>query len=224
MLTSVLTVPDHPACIPAIGGPFIADVPQAVNGLMKLAIKLHAEKTDLLVCITAGLPIMHHRLMMAKGKEHVRFFADNVHEEREVHMVFPGATELYTPMELMFHDQKVPVEGYVQEHEITAIDDTLLAFLFYCHAIEWYPQLLIIGVSDLSPTKHQAAGYAIGRVLGVQEDVTTAVVLCGQDERVQAVGQGVLSTWENKTPEFRELGRDIFQEKELVAGYYRQLE
>lgn len=222
MLSTILVVPDHPACIPAIGGPIVAEIPQAVNGLMKLAIKLHAEKTDLIVCVTAGLPILHHRMLLAKGKEAVRFFADNVHPDREVHMVFPCEYELYAGLELLMHDQKVPVEGFVQEHETVAIDDTLLAFLYYCHSLEWYPKLMIVGISDLSPTKHEAAGYAIGRLLGVQEELTTAVVLCGQDEHVQAVGKGVMSTWENKTPEFRELGRDSFEGKELVAGYYRQ--
>lgn len=222
MLTTVAVVPDTPACIPDIGGEHIKELEQSVNGLMKLAIKLNAEKTDLLVCITSGLPIMHHRLLIAKGHEYVRFFASNIEEGREIHMKFPGATGLYTPLELMISDQKVPAEGFMQEGKAVAIDNTLLSFLFYCHAIEWYPEIAIIGVSDLSTAKHQAAGKALGRLLNAQENVTSAIILAGENDMVTTMGAGAMSDWQS-APEFRLLGEDSFEDRQQKVGYYRSL-
>lgn len=223
MLTTVAVVPDHQVCIPDIGGEAIQHVEGAVNGLMKLAIKLHAEKTDLLVCVTSGLPLLHHRLLIGKAKEYVRFFASNTTEGREIHMKFPGAVELYTPLELMITDQRVPVEGYVQEGNMAAIDDKLLSFLFYCHSIEWYPQIALIGISDLSPAKHHAAGKALGRLLDVQDQVTSAVILTGDDSLVTEMGAGVMSEWD-KVPDFRLLGESTFEERTLKTGYFRHLD
>lgn len=245
MLSTVAIVPDHPVCIPDIGGEHITAVEQSVNGMLKLAIKLHAEKTDLLVCVTSGLPVLHHRLLLGKGKEFVRFFASNIEEGKEIHMTFPGATELYTSAELMISDQKVPVEGYVQEGDAVAIDNGLLSFLFYCHSIEFYPQLLVVGVSDLSPAKHAAAGQAIARMLSVQEDLTSAVILCGSTQQESsslmadstwdvlpelegtlqmpaAVGFGIMEKWHTKSG-LRLLGQDIFEGREMTVGYFRAM-
>lgn len=250
MLTTVAIVPDHPVCIPDIGGEYIKEVEQSVNGLMKLAIKLHAEKVGLLVCLSSGLPILHHRLAFAKGDEFVRFFESNTVEGREVHMTFPGATDLYTSAELMLKDQKVPLEGFVQEHKTVAIDNSLLSFLFYCHSIAYYPELLVLGGSDLSTAKHYAAGKAIGNMLRVQQDISSAVILSGStldlDEidgtaptkvhdgmqwtdtpnfagslQIPAeIACGILSTLPDQ-PAFRLMGQDTFDEKEFSVGYFR---
>lgn len=243
MLTTLAIVPDHPVCIPDIGGDHIREVEQSVNGLMKLALKLHAEKTDLLVCVSSGLPLLHHRVLLGKGREYVRFFASNTVEGREIHLQFPGSLELYTPLELMISDKKVPVEGYVQESDAVAIDNALLSFLFYCSSIGFLPQVAVVGPSDLSPAKHHAVGRAIGELLKVQDTVTSAVVLCGSgtphgvrftdggdwteemalDGSLAGVGQigaGVLASLGRTTP-FRMLGQDIFDDRVMTVGYVR---
>ncbi|PIV90472.1 hypothetical protein COW46_03115 [Candidatus Gracilibacteria bacterium CG17_big_fil_post_rev_8_21_14_2_50_48_13] len=243
MLTTVALVPDHPVCIPDIGGDHIREVEQSVNGMMKLALKLHAEKTDLLVCVSAGLPMLHHRVLLGKGREYVRFFGSNTHPDREIHLQFPGALELYTPLELMISDKKVPAEAYVQESDAIAIDNGLLSFLFYCSSIGFLPQIALVGPSDLSTEKHRAVGRAIGELLNVQENVTSAVILCGSSlagttiengstwtsdtvfdgtlTNLCPIGYGVLSTWEKADP-IKVLGQEDFEGRSFTVGYVRR--
>lgn len=164
MLLHSIIAPDHPVLIPEIGGDTLQEVEESVNALLKLALLVHRDSPDLIILISPMAPILHKRYSLSFGEELVRTFAPQTSPEDVVQVVCKGMpSEMKQEFEEAMIANNIALDGYVQENNITAIDDAALPLLYYLQRIELNTPAAIIGTSDTGILGHHHLGDALGK-------------------------------------------------------------
>lgn len=166
--------------IPAIGGESLKDVEKTVNAFLKLSIKIHALNPDFLVLISPDAPLLHNRFSLATGDFLARVFSSNTALEEIVEVTMPVASGEISEITSLAMEQKVQLDPYTQEHNVTAIDNGSLALLYYLSKVKCFPQTLLFGVSDMGVAKHQAFGKALSVWAEKKKSKKIAVVSFGE--------------------------------------------
>ncbi len=152
--------PSTPGIIPEIAGDFIKHLEVAVNGMLKLAIKIHAEKPDVVIVLSPEQPILHHRFAISSAQV-VRAFSSNVDESRHIELSFPTDSEFVDTLADRAFDAKIQLEKYTQNEGVVAIDNAALGLMYFLHHVGVDVPVVMIGVSDLSLKKHITLGNLI---------------------------------------------------------------
>ena len=172
--------PSTPGIVPDIAGDYIKNLEVAVNAVLKLAIKIHAEKPDLVILLSPEQPILHHRFAVSYGSA-VRAFSSNVDESRHIELEFPCDTEFVDAFVERAFDAKIQLETFTQDGGATAIDNASLGILYYLHHLGLDVPVVLIGVSDLSLRAHKDLGTIIEDTLEITERHAAVVALGAYD-------------------------------------------
>lgn len=199
--------PSTPGIVPDIAGDFIKNLEIAVNAVLKLAIKVHAEKPDLVILISPEQPILHHRFAISKGPV-VRAFSSNIDDSKHIELEFPCDTEFVEQLVERAFNAKIQMEEFTQEEGVVALDNASLGIAYFLHHIGVDVPMILIGISDLSLKTHQALGKVIEETLAVSE------------KHAAIIGVGAYDT----TSLYTETFLDVSSDGKKLGEYYLSTE
>lgn len=191
MLSLTCIAPGHQMFIPEIGGPVLKDLEVGVNSLLKLSLKIKTLDPDVLIVLTPGLPLYHHRFACTHAAHVIRVFESNQKNGEIVEIQFPGGDQVLTQLEPLFMEKKIPLEYMTHQAGAVAIDNLSLSLMYYLSKTGAQPEVIFMSMSDLSPEKHIQAGEvlaqfaemtekrvaiaAVGHVHTLREDVSSVM-------------------------------------------------